>query len=222
MIRQILVIVTCLVAVAIALLVFGVSTRKESATQVSPILLSTPEPIAPALITDSAPPSVPAPGTVVRPLTEGAAPERPPMIALDAGPLLWEQQLAAASARGKDATGNAREILALLPTLPEEALATAAEQAIERLPDSSYSAIALPVVTNPKTHGQVMSVLFADLMERPDAVTLPALLSIARNAAHPYSSAALDNLQLLLKTDHQTNWPQWERAIQRALDGQVR
>ena len=144
------------------------------------------------------------------------------MIELDSGTLPWEQQLAAASARGKDAAGRAREILALLPTLPEEALATAAEQAIERLPDASYSAIALPVVTNPKTHGQVLSVLFADLMERPDAVTLPALLSIARNPAHPYSSTALDNLQLLLKTDHQTNWPQWEQAIQRTLDRQAR
>jgi hypothetical protein len=91
------------------------------------------------------------------------------------------------------------------------------QQAVEHLPDSDYTTIALPVLTDPKTHGQVLSVLFADLSERPDAIALPALLTIARNPAHPFSSAALDDLRLLLRANFSTDWPRWEQAVQQAL-----
>ncbi len=148
--------------------------------------------------------------------SQDAAPLRPPPLELSSGPLAWERQIAHASARGRDAAGKAREIFALIPRLPEEALAGAAEQAVERLPNSDYAAIALPVVIHPQTSGQVLSVLFADLMERPDAITLPALLSIAKNPAHPFSPAALDNLHLLLGQNFGSDWTKWDEAVQRA------
>lgn len=131
--------------------------------------------------------------------------------------LAWERQIAEAAARGRDAKSKAREILALLPRLPEEAFTSAAEQAIERLPDADYAAIALPVLSDPQSHAQVMSVLFADLMERPDAITLPALLTIAQDPAHPFSPAALDNLRLLLRADFDRDWSRWSEAIAAAL-----
>lgn len=143
--------------------------------------------------------------------------QRPPPLELSTGPLQWETQLAEAARRGRDARGKAREILALVPRLPEEALATAAEQAVERLPDADYAATVLPVLTAPQTHGQVLSVLFADLMERPDTITLPALLTIAQNPAHPFAPAALDNLRLLLRGDFGTDWKRWSAAVTAAL-----
>ncbi len=145
------------------------------------------------------------------------APLRPPPIELSSSPLACEQQIAAAAARGRDARSRAREILTLLPRLPEEALPTAAEQAVEHLPDADYAATALPVIIDPHTHGSVLSTLFADLMERPDAITLPALLAIAQNPAHPFAPAALDNLRLLLRTNHGTDWVQWHQAVEDTL-----
>ncbi|MEA3211727.1 MAG: hypothetical protein QOE70_4784 [Chthoniobacter sp.] len=142
---------------------------------------------------------------------------RPPVVALDSGPLAWEQRIAGATARSRNETIKARTLLALLPSLPEEALATTAEQAVANLPDDDYGSIALPVVTDPKTHGQALSVLFADLMERPDRITLPALLSIARNPSHSFSAAALDNLKLLLGADFGADWSKWDAAIQRKV-----
>ena len=112
---------------------------------------------------------------------------------------------------------NTRAIFALLPSLPESALTTATEQAIEKLPDADYPATALPVITNPETHGQVLSILFADLLERPDAITLPALLTIAKNPDHPFAPSALDDLCLLLSADFGSDWSRWDTAIRQKL-----
>ena len=62
-----------------------------------------------------------------------------------------------------------------------------------------------------------MSVLFADLMERPDSIALPALLAIARQPAHPYAATALDNLRLLLGANYGSDWRKWNEAIQDAV-----
>lgn len=168
----------------------------------------------------SAPPPHPAsstpPAARAETPTLDSAPQRPPSLALATGLLPWEKQIAEAAARGRDAAGQARELLALLPHLPEEALATATEQAIEHLPDADYATTVVPLLTAPKTHGQVASVLFADLMERPDPIALPALLRIAQTPDHPYSSAALDSLRLLLRAEFGRDWRAWESAVQRA------
>lgn len=147
---------------------------------------------------------------------DDSAPQTAPALPLNLMPSNWELQLAEKLSRLKP-TEKARAIFALLPSLPESALASVAEQAVEKLPDADYPATALPVITNPKTHGQVLSVLFADLLERPDAITLPALLSIARNPEHPFAPSALDDLCLLLSADFGSDWSRWDTAIRQKL-----
>ena len=114
-------------------------------------------------------------------------------------------------------TAKSRRLLAAIATLPEPALTTAAEEAVRLLPDADYNSVALPLVANPRTHGSVESVLFANLMERPDAITLPALLRIARMPDHPYAKFARDNLDLLVGEDFGLDWQKWEAAVQKAL-----
>jgi hypothetical protein len=89
----------------------------------------------------------------------------------------------------------------MLSYLPEEALETAVEQALEKLPDKAWAATAGPFLANPASHVRVLSVLFADLMDRPQAVSLPALAGLAQNPSHPFASFALDNLRLFLGED---------------------
>ena len=152
----------------------------------------------------------------ISPKPDDSAPQTAPALPLDMAPPAWELQLTEKLSRLKPAE-RARAIFALLPSLPESALATAAEQAVEKLPDADYPATALPVVTNSETHGQVLSVLFADLLERPDAITLPALLTIAKNPDHPFAPSALDDLRLLLSADHGSDWSRWDAAIRAKL-----
>jgi hypothetical protein len=61
------------------------------------------------------------------------------------------------------------------------------------------------------------SILFADLMERPDPIALPTLLTIARTPGHPFASAAHTNLELLIGNDFANDWVQWESEVQRRL-----
>lgn len=142
---------------------------------------------------------------------------RPPPLELRTGTLPWERQIADTIARFGTPAEKASALLKLLPTFPPEAHAAATEKALEHLPDRDYAAVALPAVTNPATAGQAMSVLFADLMERPDAITLPALLSIAQNPRHPFAAPALDNLRLLLRTDFGNDWTKWAAAVDQRL-----
>ena len=166
-------------------------------------------------------PDQPAPLPEIRaadlpPNPDDSAPQTAPPIPLDTSPSNWELQLVGKLSHLKP-TEKARAIFDLLPTLPESALATVTVQAVEKLPDADYAATALPVITNPETHGQVLSVLFADLLERPDAIALPALLAIAKNPDHPFAPSALDDLRLLLNADHGSDWPKWEAAMLKKL-----
>ena len=154
--------------------------------------------------------------TDLPPTPDDSAPQTAPAVPLDTTPSNWEQQLAGKLPRLKPVE-KARAIFALLPSLPESALASAAVEAVEKLPDADYPATALPVLINPETHGQVLSVLFADLLERPDTIALPALLTIAKNPDHPFAPSALDDLRLLLNADHDTDWPRWDAAIRAKL-----
>ena len=140
-----------------------------------------------------------------------------PPLAVMFGAPAWEARLNAAIDREPDAVLRAKALLALLPQMPEEALAEVAEKAVNDLPDRAYAEIALPTITNHATPAQALSVLFSDLMERPDAIALPALLTIARDAQHPFAPSALDNLRLLLRVDRGTDWAAWQHDVARRL-----
>lgn len=128
-------------------------------------------------------------------------PGTPPKIAFSSGPLGWELQLKEARNKAVDGTSAAVAIFRMLSYLPEEALETAVEQALEKLPDKAWAATAGPFLANPASHVRVLSVLFADLMERPQAISLPALAGLAKDPSHPFTSFAFDNLRLFLGED---------------------
>jgi hypothetical protein len=105
----------------------------------------------------------------------------------------------------------------MMPTLPPGAIHHATELAVAGLTDADYPSTALPVIVNPTTRGQVMSVLFADLLERSDEVTLPTLVAIASNPMHAFAPSALDDLRLLLGADYGNDWQRWNQAVQEKL-----
>ena len=139
------------------------------------------------------------------------APQTLPMVRSDGVSPPWVGELAEVA--GLAPRERARAIFGRFAEWPPEALATACAQAVDGLPDGEYAAIVLPILTDPQTHGQALSVLFADLLERPDAIALPALVAIARNPLHSFGPSALDDLRLLLDADHGKDWGRWDAAV---------
>ena len=141
-----------------------------------------------------------------------------PRLELSRGKLPWEEKIESVTGANNLAeTAKVRRLLEMIPALPEHGLTTAAEEAVKRTTDADYNAVLLPVLANPLTHGMVQQVLFANLMERPDAIALPALLRIARSQGHPFAKYALENLNLLLRADYGADWLEWEAAIAASL-----
>jgi len=139
------------------------------------------------------------------------APQTIPMVRPDGVSPPWVGELA--DVAGLAPRERAKAIFGRFAEWPPEALATASAQAVDGLPDGEYAAIVLPILTDPQTHGQALSVLFADLLERPDAIALPALVAIARNPLHSFGPSALDDLRLLLDADHGKDWGRWDAAV---------
>jgi len=140
-----------------------------------------------------------------------------PPLPLQTGELAWEARIRTVLSREKATDAEkARGLLQLLPTIQAEGAETCAEEAVKRLPNEEYRH-AQSVVTNPGTYGLALGVLFADLMERPDDLRLPTLVTIARNANHPYSEPARSNLQLLMGQDLGDDWSRWDAAVREKL-----
>ena len=197
--------------VAFALYIGGARAPKHASQlepQGSPPVTApfTPERSSPSASVASTQPVSPIPAPVAvaptpPPLDRAPFPGTPPKIAFTSGPLGWELQLKEARSKATDGTSAAVAILRMLSYLPEEALETAVEQALQNLPDKSWAATAGPFLVNPASHVRVLSVLFADLMERPQPVSLPLLARIAKDPSHPFTSFAFDNLRLFLGED---------------------
>ena len=127
------------------------------------------------------------------------APQQPPELALEEGLLPWEARLRQVLATTRSPRDQARLLLALLPSLPPEAITSATEQALQRVRDADYNAVVLPTLENPQTHGAAMSALFADLLERPREISVPALRTIAADPAHPFAASAREDLEVLAR-----------------------
>lgn len=209
-------------------LIAGIFSSCDRAAQERPVVeqpiversaVQRPEAASPKIQANLPPVALPSPEPRVAepaPKQFDPAPQMAPALQLDRASSTPELQFAQMGARSKPAD-NARAIFAVIQTLPPEVLASAAGQAVEQLPDADYAPIALPVLANPQTHGQVLSVMFADLLERPETIALPALLTIAKNSDHSFAPAALDDLRLLLKADYGGDWPRWDAAIREKL-----
>lgn len=140
-----------------------------------------------------------------------------PPLPLQTGELAWEARIRSVLSREKATDAEkAIALFQLLPSMPAEGAETCAEEAIKRLPNSEYRH-AQAAVSNPGTYGLALGILFADLMERPDNLRLPTLVTIARNSAHPYAGPARDNLEFFLGRDLGDDWVRWEAVVREKL-----
>lgn len=105
-----------------------------------------------------------------------------------------------------------RQLLEMLPRLPAEGRRETLEHAANLLADEDYTMLAT-MLTDPATTEDELDVLMRDLLHRPNAIKLPALLTIARTAEHPQRVEAREILAVFVGDDYGDDWKQWEAMV---------
>ncbi|MGV3531571.1 MAG: hypothetical protein ACO1QR_04320 [Chthoniobacteraceae bacterium] len=116
-------------------------------------------------------------------------------------------------------TETAQMLINMLPTLPAEGQAEAAQHITNLILDEEYNRV-LPLVRNPALPEEVHDVFLTDLMNREDPVKLPTLLEIAKLPNHPLQVEAVSDLEIFLDEEFGTDWPRWEAAVQKYIADQ--
>ena len=161
------------------------------------------------------PRSVPEPGANSNEPDPGAPAKRPAKPLAD-----WEVKIDQVLRANADEAQTAQMLINLLPTLPPDGQAEAAQHISNLVLDKDYSRIA-PLVKNPGLSEDVLDVFVTDLMNREDEVKLPILLDIAKIPNHPHHEEAATDLQIFLDEDHGQDWPKWDAAMKSYLKRQA-
>lgn len=140
--------------------------------------------------------------------------EQPPTLAE------WEVKIDQVLRANADEGQTAQMLINMLPTLPKEGQAEAAQHITNLVLDKDYTRI-LPLVRNPGLAEEVLDVFVTDLMNREDTVKLPVLLDIAKIPNHPHHAEAAADLQIFLDEDNGTDWAKWDTALKSYLKRQA-
>jgi len=133
----------------------------------------------------------------------------------------WEKRIddVLRNSANTNATQTAQILLNILPTLPPEGQAAAANHIVNLLPDSDYAA-AKPMLLNPSLSKPALDVFFTDLMKRGDTTKLPMFLEVAKIPNHPFREQARGALQIFVGSDFGDDWTKWNAAVEQYLDAQ--
>ena len=132
----------------------------------------------------------------------------------------WERQIDQVLSSPANERDTAQILINMLPGLPPEGQADAAQHITNLLLDEDYSRV-MPLIRNTNLPEETHEVLITDLMNREEKVMLPALLEIARLPNHPHHEEARDDLQIFLDEDFGTDWAKWDVAMRDYLKKQA-
>ena len=132
----------------------------------------------------------------------------------------WEIKIDQVLRANADESQTAQMLIGMLPTLPADGQAEAAQHISNLILDPEYARIA-PMVKNPNLSEDVLDVFVTDLMNREDAVKLPILLDIAKIPNHPHHEEAVSDLEIFLDEDYGQDWTKWETAMKAYLQKQA-
>ena len=206
-------------ACAVLLIVGGTLWFLNSGPVTPTLATATPTPAVPVKVTTPVPRESPTASRPVASTERSAAPQTPkatPRPLQD-----WELKIDEVLRSNADETQTAQILINMLPTLPAEGQSEAAQHISNLILDDQYSRV-LPLVKNPNLPEDVLDVFVTDLMNRDDAVKLPALLDIAKIPNHPHHEEALTDLEIFLDADIPPNdWGRWDSAVKEYLRKQA-
>jgi hypothetical protein len=212
--------------ILLALIVLGIVGGAMWFLQTQPAPQGLPAPLeikatpAPAGERNAPAPSAPLaqrPAATPRPAADPAqkADPAPPRAMTD-----WEVKIDQVLQAKVDEAQAARMLINLLPTLPADGQAEAAQHISNLVLDENYSQV-LPLVRNPALPEEVHDVFVTDLLNREDRIKLPALLEIAKIPNHPYHEEARTDLEVFLDEDYGNDWAKWDAALKDYLRKQA-
>lgn len=148
--------------------------------------------------------------------TTAAVPPKPPPAPLAP----WEYKIDEVLRSSADESQTAQILINMLPSLPPDGQAEAAQHISNLLLDKDYNKV-LPLVKNPNLSEEVLDVFVTDLMNRDDSTKLPTLLEIARIPNHPHREEALTDLEIFLDEDFSDDPVALQRGVQKYLREQA-
>jgi hypothetical protein len=125
----------------------------------------------------------------------------------------WEDKLDEILSSEADDTNKVKQLLAMFRHLPKEGQEEVAQHLSNLVDDENYGPLG-ELAADAKLPEDVLDVLTADLLNRPNATKLPLFLEIAQNPDHPKAGEAKDLLELYLDEDYGTDWPKWKQKMQ--------
>jgi len=128
----------------------------------------------------------------------------------------WEAPINTILESAEDNDTAAMKLDALAPTLPLDGQLEAAQHMVNLLGDDNYQ-IALQKLVNTATPTDVMEVIYSDVLNRPNAVKLPALVNVLNVPGHPLRAEALETLQIFVGRDLGNDTQAWSAAVQEFL-----
>ncbi|MDQ3623333.1 MAG: hypothetical protein M3463_12720 [Verrucomicrobiota bacterium] len=128
----------------------------------------------------------------------------------------WQRKIDGVLRADSDEKAAAQTLIAMLPTLPPEGQAAAAQRIVDLTPDEEYARVA-PLVKNTALSARALEVFTEDVTNREDKFKLPTLLDVAKLPDHPRREEAAANLKTLVGQDHGQDWAKWDGAIQTHL-----
>lgn len=137
---------------------------------------------------------------------DGGEPEQP-----------WEKAINQLLDSDEENEKVAASLAALAPTLPLEGQVEAIQHMVNLLDDEQY-ALAQNMVMNPGLHPDVREVLFSDVLDRPNNVKLPVLLTLLGSPGHPLRTEAHTNLQAVIGQDLGESPMLWSQPVQAFLE----
>ncbi len=128
----------------------------------------------------------------------------------------WEDRVDAILDSPSEVNEKAKQMLELLPHLPEAGQVETAQHVANLLADEDYAKFGA-YLTNTTTSINVQDIVLADVLNRPNQIKLPLLLETARNPANAKATEAREMLALYLEEDYGDDWQKWATEMEKWL-----
>ena len=124
----------------------------------------------------------------------------------------WEDKLDDILGSESDDTNKVKELFEMFPRLPEDGQVEIAQHLSNLVEDEDYAPLG-KLLENAKLSEDVLDILMADVLNRPNAIKLPMFLELAKNPEHAKAEEAKDLLELYLDEDYKDNWDKWREKM---------
>jgi hypothetical protein len=214
--------VKILIAALLVVLAFGLARRQGWLSRSPPMTPGeVPTAGSPAIepINPIRPPPPPSPA----PAAARLLPDNPALAPNTSVPpppmerIQWEQGIENVLMAEFDTAQKAQKLLELYATLPAGGQVEAAQHLANLMPHTNFAGVA-QIITNVLTSPDVIDVLAADLLNRPNKLKLPLLLEVARMPGHPWRNEAKQMVELYVQKDYGDDWGAWTHAVQKWLE----